>query len=141
MGKFRNQSEEVIYQYLINKNYTILEHNKIIKDKEFRIEIDIIGFYNKNQTLHFIEVKNWNHFYIHPVIKEIYHRKEKLILSSKIFINHIINNKKYYKEKCEYNQLLCLLEKISPWELTVSFDLIWKKQNKIYHFKNILGKN
>jgi Holliday junction resolvase-like predicted endonuclease len=140
MGTFRHESEKEIYHYLLNNHYIILEHNKIFYQDNIKIEIDIIAYHKVFHSLHFIEVKNWEfNPYIHPVINEIKKRKEKLILSYNLFIKDIINNNEYYKNKCEYNLLLCLLNEISPWELSIFFDLIWKKKNKIYHFKNILN--
>jgi Holliday junction resolvase-like predicted endonuclease len=139
LSNFRDSSEKDICDYLNNKNFTILEHNKVIQVEHYKIEIDIIAFDEKNQILHFIEVKNWKaNPYIHPVIKEIYKRKNKLLLSSKIYLSNIINNIDEYHQKCEYKNFLCLLKTTSPWDLNISFDLVWKKGEKIYHFKNIL---
>ncbi len=139
MSNFKNPSEKDICDYLNDKFYTILEHNKVIQLEHYKIEIDIIAFDEKNHILHFIEVKNWNtNPYIHPVMKELYKRKNKLLLSCRIYISNIINNIEEYQQKYEYKNFLCHLKTISPWELNISFDLVWKKGSKIYHFKNIL---
>ncbi len=139
MGKFRNPSEKIIYEYFKISNYDILEHNYIIHLHDSKIEIDLICFHSLSNILHFVEVKSWENKnnYIHPVIKEIKYRKEKLEEASRLFIKNILENLENYKNKSEYNNLLCLLEKISPWDIPVSFDLIWVRNNKIEYFNNI----
>ncbi len=141
MNRFRHFGEKIVLQHLQAQGYDILEHNKIIKVDGVSVEIDIICFHPKSNFLHFIEVKSWNQKspYIHPVIKEIQHRKEKILKLSYKYIQDILLNLDLYSSKSEYNNFLCHLNAISPWEISISFDLIWINNNQIKHFRNIFS--
>lgn len=128
-------------KFLQKQGFDILEHNKIIKIQDSSIEIDIICFHPETKILHFIEVKSWNQKkpYIHPVIKEIHYRKDKILQSSYKYIHDTLSNLEFYNKKGEYNNFLCLLKMVSPWEIPISFDLIWIYKNHISHFRNIFS--
>lgn len=137
MSSFRHQSEKIAIDFLKKEGHLILEHNKIINIESCKIEIDIITFFPSKEQIHFIEVKNWNSFFIHPVQREIFKRKEKVFESFKKFIMEIYNNIKIYENKSEYNHFLCLIQNKNLWEISFSYDLIWIQKNKVEIFYNI----
>ena len=93
--------EEIAKKYLLNNNYEIIEENFICKFGE----IDIIA--NKDERLHFIEVKgrlNTNHGYPREAVT--FAKRRRLISAAKYYF--MLNGKDDYF--CQFDVIEIILE-------------------------------